>query len=188
MVWQLGGSTFVEWGLGVLPTGGTGSTPLKVQGSKPLPKTSFSNFNIKFGALHAFNLIKLQEPDRRMNVGMNEWTYMFKKHESEVHAFASVRVGVPGTQLYKLTSIAHHTVPLRQLSFLSDETLIQTLTSGLKTQLRLSMVLYTADGWLGVVGLVSAERSSLQGFETLCNSVLHSSQKLCTTDYGKTLK
>ena len=91
---------------------------------------------------------------------------MFKKHESEVHAFASVRVGVPGTQLYKLTSIAHHTVPLRQLSFLSDETLIQTLTSGLKTRLRLSMVLYTADGWLGVVGLVSAERSSLQGFET----------------------
>ena len=84
-----GGSTFVEGGLGVLPSGGTEATPLRVQGVETPTQKCFSGFNIKLWTLHPFNLIKLQEPDRSMNFGMNKWTCMFKKHESEVHAFAS---------------------------------------------------------------------------------------------------
>jgi len=54
-----GGSTFVE---GVVPSGGKGSNAVGgAGGRKPAQKTNFSNFNIKFWALHEFNLINLQQ-------------------------------------------------------------------------------------------------------------------------------
>ena len=69
-----GGSTFVEGGLRVLPSGVAGATPVGGAGVEAHTQKGILAILIKFCALHAFNLIKPQEPDRSMNFGMNEWT------------------------------------------------------------------------------------------------------------------